>query len=125
MKKVLSLLLIMVLLTGCFSEEKDKKKEETGSNVSEKGETENKFGKNEALVIAKKVLAQAKVQYDKNVADKTYVNAGTVGSLPGLDKVYTGVWYLDEDSKTIMIKDVEIEGYLCTGDDTVMECKDK
>ena len=59
--------------------------------------------------------------YDLN---KTYEAYGRVGDLP-IDKVYVGMWNYDEELEDIVIRDVEIDGYVCSGSLTTVDCTKK
>ena len=125
MKKLFSLLLISTLLvTGCSSSDKEKEKKEPIKDAEQEVVDDNKMTKNEVIVEAKTIAQAAVAQYSKNTQNGTYINAGSVGEL-NVKNIYPGFWCYDEEAGSIVIKDVEIEDYICSGNIEVMECKKK
>ena len=116
MKKKFCLLIILCLLVGC-----GKKEEET---TYEKKEVKEEVSKDVVLLNAKNVLTAAKAQYEKNILNGTYEAYGSVGNLP-IDTIYVGVWNYSEDLKDIVIQNVEIDGYICSGSIDTLECNKK
>jgi len=122
MKKLFSMLLVsMLLVTGCGSKEKEENKEPI-KNPQESVEKEEGMTKDEVIVEAKTIAQAAVSQYSKNTQNGTYVNAGSVGEL-NVKNIYPGFWCYDEEAGAIVIKDVEIEDYICSGNIEVMECE--
>lgn len=124
MKKIFGTLLIStLLLTGCGKEETKEKKEPNKDR--EEPVTEVTSMTKEEVIVEAKTIAQAAVKkYSENTKNGSYVNAGSAGELD-VKNIYTGFWCYDEEAGAIVIKDVEIEGYICSGNIEVMECKKK
>jgi len=124
MKKLFSLLLVsMLLVTGCGKEEKDNKKEPIKGSGEEIVD-DNKMSQSEAILEAKTIAKAAVKKYNENINNGSYVNAGAVGELD-VKNIYPGFWCYDEEAESIIINNVEIDDYICSGNESVMECKKK
>ena len=124
MKKLFSLLLVsMLLVTGCGKEEKENKKEPIKGSSEEVVE-DNKMSQSEAILEAKTIAKAAVKKYNENIKNGTYVNAGAVGELD-VKNIYTGFWCYDEEAGSVIINNVEIDDYICSGNESVMGCKKK
>lgn len=124
MKKLFSLLLVsMLLVTGCEKEEKENKKEPIKGSGEEIVD-DNKMSQSEAILEAKNIAKAAVKKYNENINNGSYVNAGAVGELD-VKNIYPGFWCYDEEAESIIINNVEIDDYICSGNESVMECKKK
>jgi len=80
------------------------------------------MSQSEAILEAKTIAKAAVKKYNENINNGSYVNAGAVGELD-VKNIYPGFWCYDEEAGAIVIKDVEIEDYICSGNIEVMECE--
>ena len=121
MKKLYLVLLCgMLLLSGCNNKDDN----EENKNTPPKKDDTLEVTKDAAIISAKAVITAAKTQYKTNILNKTYEAYGRVGDLP-IDKVYVGMWNYDEELEDIVIRDVEIDGYVCSGSLTTVDCTKK